>query len=391
MIQALFIFYFLMICSCGQAQSKPEVEETHLRLGAACTESYLPLVKNKKVGLVVNQSSLVEDVHLLDFLRAHQVNVGRVFSPEHGFRGEADAGAWVKDGVDVQTGVTVVSLYGKQKKPKQEHLTDLAYVIFDIQDVGVRFYTYISTLHYVMEACAEAKVPLIVLDRPNPNGHYVAGPVLDTLYRSFVGMHPIPVVHGLTVGELACMINGERWLQGGIRCELKIVEMQGWTHSSIYELPVRPSPNLPNARSIALYPSLCFFEPTVVSIGRGTDSPFQVYGVPQEGFGPFDFTPQSVPGAASNPKHQGRVCYGEDLRKEDRLPPFTLHYLLDAYAKCKDKSVFFTRPDFFNLLAGNADLIEQIKAGMSEAEIVKSWAEALNTYMTIRKQYLLYD
>ncbi len=365
-----------------------------VQVGATCLNEYLPLLKDKNVALVVNQTPVVGAVHLVDTLLAAGLDIKRIFAPEHGFRGREDAGASVEDGIDKQSGLPVVSLYGKHKKPTAAMLKGIDYVVFDIQDVGVRFYTYISTLHYVMEACAEHDIPLLVLDRPNPNGHAVAGPVLDTAYRSFVGMHPIPVLHGLTVGELAGMINGEGWLSGGIACRLKVIKVKHWSHDTPYVLPVKPSPNLPNARSIALYPSLCFFEPTVVSVGRGTYFPFQVYGHPENVRDSFSFTPESIEGMSKFPKHLGKKCYGKDFREEtvgSDCVEFTLAFLLEAYQQYDKKEQFFTNPDFFCLLAGNGVLIEQIKSGMSLQQIESSWREELAHYLTIRNKYLLYD
>lgn len=357
--------------------------------GANDMNEYLPILKNKKVALVVNQTSVVANTHLLDTLNKLKVQVVTVFGPEHGFRGNADAGEKVSNNIDAKTGIPVVSLYGKNKKPSPEQLKGIDVVIFDIQDVGVRFYTYISTLHYVMEACAENNVTLLVLDRPNPNGMYIDGPVLDTAFRSFVGMHPIPVVHGLTVGELAQMINGEGWLEKKQKCKLKVVKCKNYTHKSNYSLPVKPSPNLPNDLSIALYPSLCLFEGTNISVARGTYFPFQAIGYPDSTFGTFSFTPISIEGMAKEPMHMNKKCYGLDLRTTPISYSFTIKYLIDFYNKSQNKEKFFN--NFFNKLAGNAELMNQIKSGMNEKEIKESWNTKLMAYKTTRSKYLLYE
>lgn len=361
-----------------------------IKTGAEQPEKYLHLIKNKRVGLVVNHSSLVEDQHLLDFLLENEVQVIKIFSPEHGFRGDADAGEKISDQRDNKTGLPIVSLYGENKKPKKEQLDDLDLLIFDIQDVGVRFYTYISTLHYVMEACAENGKELIILDRPNPNGDYVAGPVLKKDYQSFVGMHPIPVIHGCTVGELAKMINGESWLQNGSFCSFKVVSALNYTHESSWSLKVKPSPNLPNDLSVRLYPSLCFFEATHVSIGRGTQFPFQVIGYPDKAFGKFSFTPESISGMAKNPKQEGKVCYGIDMRDETMNHRFSLSYFLDFFHKFQNEKDFISSERWLNLLAGTDQLLTEIREGKSLSEIEDGWTSDLNKYLTIRKKYLLY-
>jgi len=397
------ICIFLIVCitqfSCRQQQPEKKnrlsaenksAAKKQLLTGAEQYKLYLPLLKNNKVGLVVNQTARVRDMTLVDFLLSHDVTVCKVFAPEHGFRGDADAGEHIKNAKDVRTGLPIISLYGKNKRPTAETLRNIDIMIFDIQDVGVRFYTYISTLHYVMDACAEHKIPLIILDRPNPNGSYVAGPVLDTDFSSFVGMHPIPVVHGLTIGELAKMINGEGWLTKQRVCELTVIPVSGWEHSQPYSLPVKPSPNLPNDLSIQLYPSLCFFEPTAISIGRGTYFPFQVIGYPDISQGTFSFMPQSIDGMSGNPKYSDTTCYGEDLRKLELAPPFTLKYLIEFYRKNPDKENFFKNERFFNLLAGNDILIKQIKQKIPEQEIIDSWQQDLDIYKHQRKKYLLY-
>lgn len=360
--------------------------------GAQQLEKYLPLIKGKSVGLVVNQTSLINSTHLLDTLLSLRIDVQLLFAPEHGFRGTADAGEHVKNGFDPKTKVSIVSLYGDNKKPKVGQLKDLDILIFDIQDVGVRFYTFISTLHYVMEACAEQNKPLIVLDRPNPNGHYVDGPVLDTAFRSFVGMHPVPVVHGMTVGEYAQMINGEKWLTNGVTCQLTVIPCLNYDHTVFYTLPEKPSPNLPNMTAVYLYPSLCFFEGSnSVSVGRGTDKPFQLYGSPEFTTGNITFTPVSKPGA-TKPFLMNQTCKGFDLSAIPldslRHQKFTLTYLINAYKLSTNKSLFFN--SFFVKLSGSELLMKQIKQNVSEAEIRRSWESDLINFNRIRKKYLLY-
>ncbi len=355
--------------------------------------AYLPLLKGKRVAVTANQTSMVGGTHLVDYLLGHDVEVVRIFTPEHGFRGDADAGKAVNSGKDPRTGLPIVSLYGKHKKPTAADLAGVDIVLFDIQDVGVRFYTYLSTLHYVMEAAAEQGKSVIVLDRPNPNGHTIDGPVLEPSQRSFVGMHPVPVIYGMTIGEYAQMINGEGWLRGGRKAALKVVPMGGYDHDLHYSLPVKPSPNLPTARSVALYPSLAFFEGTVFSAGRGTTTPFELYGDPLYGDKGFSFTPRPRSGA-TQPKHSGKVCYGRDLRSLSipsiRSGGLDLRYLLDAYSRYADKGRFFLRNGFFDKLAGTTTLRQQVIAGKSEAQIRASWQPALNQFKKIRRKYLLY-
>ena len=355
----------------------------------------------KRIAVVANQSSRVGDNHLVDSLVNSKFNVTTIFCPEHGFRGNAEAGARVYSSVDEQTGLPIVSLYGKNKKPTPEQMADIDCVIFDLQDVGCRFYTYISTLHYVMEACAERGIPCIVLDRPNPNCHYVDGPVLEPKYKSFIGMHPVPIVYGLTIGEYALMINGERWLKDSLRCDLTVVPMENYRRDSSYALSVAPSPNLQTLHSILLYPSLCLFEGTNISVGRGTEHPFELIGVPQykttymeshnheEPGRPTTFTPVPIKGVSENPPYKGQLCRGLDLRDVEARACFDLTYLLWMYNHTPKES-FFKQTNSFEKLAGTDQLRKQIKAGKSEAEIRASWEPALSKYKEIRKKYLFY-
>ena len=363
-----------------------------IRVGAERLEEYLPMLEGLGVAVVSNQTGLVGGTHLVDTLLAHGVRVVRVFAPEHGFRGEADAGAHVQDERDVRTGLPIVSLYGRNKKPTTAQMAGVDVVLFDIQDVGVRFYTYTSTLHYVMEACAAHEARLVVLDRPNPNGFYVDGPVLDTSHRSFVGMHPVPLVHGLTIGEYARMLNGERWLAKGDTCLLSVVPCEGYTHADFYELPVRPSPNLPNMAAVYLYPSLGLFEGTVVSVGRGTDQPFQCIGYPGNPVGNFRFTPGSRPGA-QDPPYRDQECRGVDLREFGGFYPrlrgaLYLQWLIGLYEEAPDQQEFFT--PFFDKLAGGPVLRQQVQAGWDEERIRSSWQHDLEAFRRLRERYLLY-
>jgi uncharacterized protein YbbC (DUF1343 family) len=358
-----------------------------LQTGAEQTTSYLPLLQGKRVAMVVNQTSVIGKSHEVDSLLALGVNIKLIYAPEHGFRGDADAGAHISNATDTKTGLPIYSLYGKNKKPTAEQLKDVDVVLFDIQDVGARFYTYISTMHYVMEACAEQNKQLLVLDRPNPNGYYVDGPVLEASNKSFVGMHPIPVVHGLTVGELARMINGEKWLAGQKSCPLTVIPVANYTHKTRYSLPVKPSPNLPNDLAIQLYPSICLFEGTTVSVGRGTEWPFQVIGSPFYKRKEFSFTPRPLPGATSPPL-LNQVCYGRKLTENDVPGQFSLAFVIDFYRNSTNQDKFFI--NFFNTLAGTNTLKNQIQAGLSEAEIRASWQPALNQYKNMRRAYLLY-
>lgn len=387
-------FAFWLVCLFPQIGVQAVLApKAPLKLGAERMEVVTGLLKDKKVGLVVNQTSILESqqVHLLDALLAKGIEVKKVFAPEHGFRGTADAGAEVNDSRDIKTGVPIISIYGKNKKPTAAQLADLDVVVFDIQDVGARFYTYISTMHYVMEACAENGKEFIVLDRPNPND-FVDGPIREEGLQSFVSMDPIPLLHGLTVGELAWMINKEGWLKTTPdTCQLHIVKMENWRHGDPYWLPVKPSPNLPNDQAIRLYPSLCFFEATNVSVGRGTYFPFQVIGYPDKKYGDFSFTPVSLPGFDTNPLQKNKECYGVDLREYPFEGGLTLRFFLDFYTKAgKDQAFFFARPQWFDLLAGTKKLRFQIVRGLTEEEIRATWQPALDEYKKMRKKYLLY-
>jgi uncharacterized protein YbbC (DUF1343 family) len=400
-------FFFLFFsCPTGAVPDKVElvielpVDTLSVDSGPAIpaawrTELYLPLIEGKRVGMVLNQSSLVGETHLLDTLLQLGVQVTRVFSPEHGFRGTVDAGTSIKDTIDHRTGLPITSLYGREKKPKVQHLQGLDLLIFDIQDVGARFYTYISSLHYIMEACAEVGLPLMVLDRPNPNGHYVDGPVLDMEYRSFVGMHPVPVVHGMTIAEYAQMIQGEGWLpEGAGQCKLILIPCARYNRCEPYELPVRPSPNLPNMRSVYLYPSLCFFEGTMFSVGRGTDKPFQQIGIPDYPIKEHRFMPMSTEGA-NHPDYEGEWCYGEDF---SHLEPDSIYaqarldlsHLIRMYQRYPQKDHFFRPNKFIVQLAGSRALMEQMKAGMTEEAIRATWQEGLDAFRLVREKYLIY-
>lgn len=358
--------------------------------GADQIDLILPKLQGRSVALVVNNTSLVGGaVHLVDTLKNSGIVIRKIFAPEHGFRGTADAGEDVKDGIDVKSGLPVFSLHGANRKPTPEQLADVDIVIFDIQDVGVRFYTYISTLHYVMEACAEQEKKLLVLDRPNPNGNFVDGPVLEPAFRSFLGMHTIPLVHGLTIGELALMVNGEGWLGRGKQCDVEVIPVRNWKHADAYSIREKPSPNLPNDQSIRLYPSLGLFEGTVMSVGRGTQMPFQVVGHPDLRNMPFEFTPVSIEGMAKTPLYENRACYGLDLRNVKAERKLDLQYLMKMYEAFPDKTKFFNDKNFDTHL-GTSKLREQIRAGVSEAEIRKSWEKDLTSYKLMRNRYLLY-
>ncbi|NOY47465.1 MAG: DUF1343 domain-containing protein [Chlorobi bacterium] len=405
------LLFVLILISCGSNVEKKSAKDSEILnriqgdknivVGANQIEKYLPLLNGKKVGIVANQTSVIfkdkrrktEDqsfTHLVDSLLSLNVDIKTVFAPEHGFRGTADAGEHVTDGIDTKTGLPIISLYGKNRKPSQEQLKDIDIMIFDIQDVGARFYTYISSLHYVMEACAELGIPLLILDRPNPNGHYIDGPVLEQEYKSFVGMHPIPIVHGMTIGEYAQMINGESWLTNGIQCKLTVIPIKNYTHKITYNMPIKPSPNLPNDKAINLYPSLCLFEGTTISVGRGTNTQFQIFGSPflNPSIYTFQFTPQPNEGA-KYPKYKGELCYGRDLRAMTDLNFINLDWLIEAYNNTENKNAFFNT--FFIKLVGTKKLQQQIEAGLNETEIKATWEAGLDVFKKIRSKYLIYD
>lgn len=395
----------LTVFACGNSAEKkeitnedsaeihqaPEIKEEPIITGAERFDFYSKYLINRNVGIVANQTSFLnkDKQHVVDFLLSKKITISKVYAPEHGFRGTADAGEHVKDGVDSKTGIPIISLYGNNKKPTQKQLENIDIMIFDIQDVGARFYTYISTLHYVMEACAEAGIPVMILDRPNPNGHYIDGPILEKEHKSFVGMHPIPVVHGMTIAEYAQMINGEKWLENNLSCELILVEMENYNHQKPYSLPIKPSPNLPNDQSINLYPSLCFFEGTPINAGRGTNMQFQVFGSPvlsKEKFS-FSYKPESNEGA-KNPKFKGELCFGKDLRNYPQLNQINLEWLIESYEAYGKPKDFFT--SFFTLLAGTKKLQHQIEAGKSAEEIRNSWKDGLSKFEKTRANYLIY-
>lgn len=376
----LFISVFLL--SCQVQQINPIVT------GAEQLDEYTYLLEGNSVALVANQTSLVNEVHLVDTLLSVGINIVKVFAPEHGFRGKADAGAHIDNEIDSKTGLPLISLYGKYKKPSKENMEGVDIVVFDIQDVGARFYTYISSLHYVMEACAESNIPLLVLDRPNPNGHYIDGPLLDTAYKSFVGMHPIPIVHGMTIAEYAKMINGENWLKDSIQCKLYLQKMEGYSHNKTYDLPVKPSPNLPNPKSVALYPSLCLFEGTAISVGRGTSKQFQIIGSPELDSCAFLFTPISREGARY-PKYENIICHGWNLEHMDLMPGINIDYLIETYNQYELKGLTFFN-SFFDKLAGSNELRIQIESGWSSSQIKETWQEGLNLFSNTRASYLIY-
>ena len=360
--------------------------------GSYQIELYRDLIKGKKVAIVANQTSMVGQIPLVDKLLSIGTDIRAIFTPEHGFRNMADAGEKIENGKDAKTGIPLISLYGDHLKPSAVDLAGIDIVIFDIQDVGVRFYTYMSTLHYIMESCAENNVKCLVLDRPNPNGFYFDGNILDTTYSSFVGMDPVPVVHGMTVGEYAEMLNGEGWLKGAVKCDLTVIKCKNYDHNTYYELPVKPSPNLPNQNSVYLYPSICFFEGTVLSLGRGTAFPFQVFGSPELPDRGFSFTPESVPGA-KNPALQGIKCFGTDLRDALKMklvpkPEINIDWIISAYHDFPQKDKFFT--SYFDVLAGGPVLREQIQNGFTAKQIRATWKEGLERFSRIRKKYLLY-
>lgn len=386
-LSILFFTIIISISSFAQRSSKPIP-------AAQFTEEYLDYLQGKRIGMLVNQTSVVSDKHLVDTLLSLQQDIRKIYCPEHGFRGKADAGEKVNNTIDSASNLPIVSLYGNNKKPSKKDLDSIDIMIFDVQDVGVRFYTYISTLHYVMEACAENNIPVLILDRPNPNAHYIDGPILNEEYKSFVGMHPVPVVYGMTIAEYAQMINGEKWLENGVQCELIIVKNRAYNHQSLYTLPIKPSPNLADADAITLYPSLCFFEGTVISVGRGTYEPFKMIGHPKlDSKYSYSFQPVSIDGMSKEPPYKNEICYGIDLRNYLSDSSFNrkqieLKWLIEMYKAYPDTSKFFN--SFFDKLAGSAKLRSQILEGFTEEEIRMSWRRDLQKFNRIRRKYLLY-
>ncbi len=393
----LFISIFGRLSSQNISIKKYEYVGT----GASQYYQYLPMLTGKRIGVVTNHTSIIQKIiyqkdsiittqneHLVDFLLSKKIHITKVFAPEHGFRGTADAGEVIKDDIDPKTKLPIISLYGKNKKPSKEQLKGIEVMLFDLQDVGARFYTYISTLHYIMEACAENYIPLVILDRPNPNGYYIDGAVLENSYKSFVGMHPVPVVYGMTIAEYAQMINGEKWLKNGIHCNIKIIPLRSYDRNAIYPLPVPPSPNLPNITAVNLYPSLCFFEGTNVSMGRGTQWQFQIYGSPYLEKTAFTFVPHPNTGDR-NPKYNGKTCYGEDLSHTPTLSSLNLSWLIKAFHQTSEVKINFFNP-LFDKLAGNKNLREQLLQHKSEKEIKANWQKELETFKKIRRKYLLY-
>lgn len=382
---SFFTVFMVFISSCNATNI-----EDRIIVGAEQTEKYLQFIEGKNIAVIVNQTSVVNQKHLVDFLIEKNIKIKTIFAPEHGFRGEAANGEEIVSSIDVRTNIPIVSLYGNKKKALPEDLENIDIVIFDIQDVGCRFYTYISTMFYMMEACAENNVDLLILDRPNPNGDYVAGPVLDMELSSFVGIIPIPIVHGCTVGELAQMINGENWLHTKIKCKTKIVPVKNYNHKKEYTLPIKPSPNLPNQLSIRLYPSLCFFEATNVSIGRGTSTPFQIIGYPNSAIDSFEFIPKAIEGVSKYPLHENQICKGVNLSALVKAPQFSLSYFIQFFNSFNDSKDFWKSERWIDLLSGDGEFYEKINKGWSEEQIKESWQADLDLYKQMRKPYLLY-
>ena len=389
-----FLIIFIFICIDGKSQffsTKNIVDAEDAIVGASRLELYLPLLDNKNIAVIANQTSIFNNTHLIDTLLSKNINIKKIFTPEHGFRGTTDEGTLINNSIDEKTKLPIISLYGKNKKPSSEQLNDIDILLFDLQDVGTRFYTYISTMTYIMEAAAENNIPIIVLDRPNPNGFYIDGPVLEKENSSFVGLHQVPVVYGLTIGEYAQMVNGEYWLRDSLQCQLTIIPLENYNRNNIYKLPIKPSPNLPNWESVYLYPSLCFFEGTTVSVGRGTESPFQIYGHPLIQ-SDYSFTPKQAEGR-NKPLHCDSECFGENLIQyainyKENKKQINLSWLINAYEQLKDKESFFN--NFFTKLSGTKILQQQIENGLSEEDIRDSWKESLDEYKKIRSKYLLY-
>ena len=391
------IICFVFIQTNAQSSIKT-FQNAQIKVGAECFDKYIKLLKNKNVGMVVNQTSIVgkNKTHIVDTLIKQGIKIQKIYAPEHGFRGDADAGEKVDNTVDTKTGIAIISIYGKKAKPDAEDLKNIDVLVFDIQDVGARFYTYISTLQYILEAGAQNKIPVIILDRPNPNGHYVDGSILEKPLKSFIGMQPVPIVYGMTMGEYGQMLNTEGWLENSVKCQLTVIKCKGYDHRTFYELPIKPSPNIPTARAVYLYPAICFFEGTDASVGRGTDKQFQIYGSPNfpKEKATFEFTPMPNEGA-KKPFHENEKCYGFDLTSMNMSSlqnerKINLTYLLDYYKNYPNKDSFFLENNFFNKLAGNTLMQQQIREGKSEAEIRASWKQGLDNFKIIRKKYLLY-
>lgn len=387
----LFASMVLLSLSFCKPIHTPPFSSGTITPGAYQMSAYIDKLKGKKIAVVANQTSTLNRTHLIDTLLNQGIEVVKIFAPEHGFRGEGDAGEKIENGIDKKTRLPIISLYGSHKKPTAKDLQAIDVVVFDIQDVGVRFYTYLSTLHYVMEACAENNIPLILLDRPNPNGHYIDGPVLKPVFKSFVGLHPVPIVYGMTIGEYAKMINGEGWLKDSVHCQLTVISILNYTHNDSYSIEIPPSPNLRTDLAIYLYPSLCLFEATTISVGRGTSRPFEIFGHPKFPKGEFQFTPISKPGS-KNPLHQNKICYGVDLKKNVSGKPneINLEYLIRARDLLADSAIFVNQNEFFNLLAGNADLRIQLMNGWTSEQIKNSWKVDLDAFKKIRQKYLIY-
>lgn len=388
----LLLSFSLSLLACSQSPKLVTYDE--ITSGAQQFGEYSALLEGKNIAVVANQASILNNNHLVDFLLENEISISKVFSPEHGFRGTASAGEKVNSKIDEKTGIQIVSLYGNHKKPIPADLENVDLVLFDLQDVGLRFYTYISTLTYVMEACAENNIPIIVLDRPNPNCFFVDGPVLKPEFTSFVGMHEVPVVYGMTIGEYAKMVNGEGWMKNQIKCDLTVIELKNYSRNMIVKLPIKPSPNLPNWQSVYLYPSLCFFEGTVISAGRGTDFPFQIYGHPNLMLGSFEFTPKAN-AASKYPKLEGKQCNGQNLNGyannyENNKSEINLNWLIESYKTLNSDSLEVFN-NYFNTLAGNRDLQKQIKEGWSEKKIKQSWKADLKKFKLIREKYLIYN
>lgn len=384
------ILFLLIIAIFNPLKAICQTENNAISTGAEQPELYLSFLEQKNITLMVNQSSVVDSIHLVDFLISKKINITKIFAVEHGFRGNTANGEEFKSTYDSLTGLPIISLYGEKKKPDEEDLKGIDLVIFDLQDVGCRFFTYISSMHYLMESCAENNVELLILDRPNPNGDYVDGPVLQPNLQSFIGIDPIPIVHGCTVGELALMINNEGWLTNKMKCRLKIIPVKNYTHKTKYELSIKPSPNLPNHTAIRLYPSLCLFEATNVSIGRGTLFPFQVIGYPGCPTGNFTFTPATISGMTNNPLHENKECTGIDLREIPTPPKLTLSYFIQYAALFDNKNNFWKNKRWIELLTGNKNFYQQINEGWTEEQIKTTWKNDLEKYKLIRKKYLLY-